>query len=158
MRAPILWTLMLVVVGNRSHAKWSARFKKCNQIKCPVNCDMSEWSGWSKCTADCEGGVQGHTRSILTKPKNGGEITLWRNHARATPCPATGIAPWHRELNGHHVPWRAMVASRSDSSTSSSQLVDSASAPRLTLLSVMSTRSAMCTSVSVTSFALPSKT
>merc|ERR1719329_718768 len=49
-----------------------ARTKKCNQIKCPVDCLMSEWSGWSKCTADCEGGVRSHTRSLLTKPKNGG--------------------------------------------------------------------------------------
>jgi len=48
------------------------RTKKCNQIKCPVNCVMSEWSGWSKCTAECEGGVRSHTRSLLVKPKNGG--------------------------------------------------------------------------------------
>jgi hypothetical protein len=47
--------------------------KKCNQMKCPVDCVLSEWSGWSKCTKDCEGGVQGKTRSILTKAKNGGE-------------------------------------------------------------------------------------
>jgi len=45
---------------------------KCNQIKCPINCEMSIWSGFSKCTKDCEGGVQGRTRSILTKTKNGG--------------------------------------------------------------------------------------
>jgi len=49
-----------------------SRTKKCNQKKCPVDCVMSEWSGWSKCTADCEGGVRSHTRSLLTKPKNGG--------------------------------------------------------------------------------------
>jgi len=49
-----------------------SRTKKCNQKKCPVDCVMSEWSGWSKCTADCEGGVRSKTRSILTKPKNGG--------------------------------------------------------------------------------------
>jgi hypothetical protein len=49
-----------------------SRTKKCNQIKCPVDCMMSEWSGWSKCTADCEGGVRSHTRSLLVKPKNGG--------------------------------------------------------------------------------------
>jgi len=48
------------------------RTKKCNQKKCPVNCGMSEWSGWSKCTADCEGGVRSHTRSLMVKPKNGG--------------------------------------------------------------------------------------
>merc|ERR1719152_403759 len=45
---------------------------KCNQKKCPVDCVMSEWSGWSKCTAECEGGVRSHTRSLLVKPKNGG--------------------------------------------------------------------------------------
>jgi len=49
-----------------------SRTKKCNQKKCPVNCVMSEWSGWSKCTADCEGGVRSHTRSLMVKPKNGG--------------------------------------------------------------------------------------
>jgi len=48
------------------------RTKKCNQKKCAVDCEMSEWSGWSKCTADCEGGVRGRTRSLIVKPKNGG--------------------------------------------------------------------------------------
>merc|ERR1719356_1717848 len=47
--------------------------KKCNQFKCPVDCVLSEWSGFSKCTKDCEGGVQGKTRSLMTKAKNGGE-------------------------------------------------------------------------------------
>jgi len=76
-----------------------ARFKKCNQLKCPVNCDMSEWSGWSKCTADCEGGVQGHTRSILAKPKNGGEMCNTVEESR--PCNTMScdrdctLAPWN---------------------------------------------------------------
>jgi len=47
--------------------------QKCNQIKCPVDCLMSRWSGWSKCSKDCEGGVEERTRSILTKTKNGGK-------------------------------------------------------------------------------------
>jgi len=51
----------------------SEKFKRCGQYKCPVNCAMSMWSGWSKCTAECEGGLQGHTRDIRMKPKNGGE-------------------------------------------------------------------------------------
>jgi len=46
--------------------------KKCNQIKCPVNCAMSEWSGFSGCSKECGGGTQGKTRAVLTKPKNGG--------------------------------------------------------------------------------------
>merc|ERR1719217_1467830 len=49
-----------------------SRKRKCNQFKCPVDCVMSKWSGWSKCSKDCEGGSKGRTRSILTKPKNGG--------------------------------------------------------------------------------------
>merc|ERR1719181_2320791 len=49
-----------------------ARQKKCKQIKCPIDCVESEWSGWSKCTKECEGGVTVRTRSVLTKAKNGG--------------------------------------------------------------------------------------
>merc|ERR1719316_1719662 len=48
------------------------RARKCNQFKCPVDCRQSKWSGWTKCTRDCEGGTRGRTRSIITKPKNGG--------------------------------------------------------------------------------------
>jgi len=49
------------------------KYIRCGQYKCPIDCLQSRWSGWSKCTADCEGGLQSHTRSILVKPKNGGE-------------------------------------------------------------------------------------
>merc|ERR1719162_1398198 len=45
---------------------------KCNQFKCPVDCMMSRWSGWTKCSKDCEGGIEQRTRSILIKPKHGG--------------------------------------------------------------------------------------
>jgi hypothetical protein len=49
------------------------RAKKCKQQKCPVDCVESQWSGWSKCTKDCEGGIRVRTRSVLTKAKNGGK-------------------------------------------------------------------------------------
>jgi len=50
----------------------NTRNKRCGQYKCPIDCHMSSWSGWSKCTAECEGGLQSQTRNIMTKPKNGG--------------------------------------------------------------------------------------
>merc|ERR1719284_330219 len=46
--------------------------KKCGQRKCPIDCELSAWSGWSSCTADCEGGVKSRTRSVLVKPDHGG--------------------------------------------------------------------------------------
>ena len=60
------------------------RTKKCNQKKCAVDCEMSEWSGWSKCTAECEGGVKAHTRSLLVKPENGG--ISCNTNSESEPC------------------------------------------------------------------------
>jgi hypothetical protein len=74
------------------------RNKKCNQFKCPVDCHLSTWSGWSKCTADCEGGVQAHTRSVLMKPRNGGQTCNTVEESR--PCNTQScdrdctLAPW----------------------------------------------------------------
>merc|ERR1719460_1196569 len=59
------------------------RKRKCNQFKCPVDCVMSKWSGWSKCSKACEGGTEGRTRSILTKPKNGGMSCNTAQESRA---------------------------------------------------------------------------
>merc|ERR550514_512403 len=61
-----------------------ARKRKCNQAKCPVNCGQSRWSRWSKCSKDCEGGVQGRTRSVLVQPKNGGRSC--NTAAESRPC------------------------------------------------------------------------
>jgi len=78
-----------------------SRNKKCNQKKCPIDCEMSEWSGWSKCTADCEGGVRSRTRSLIVKPKNGGTACNTASETEACntgscdrDCTLTPWTPW----------------------------------------------------------------
>merc|ERR1719281_557927 len=61
-----------------------SRQRKCNQAKCPVSCRQSKWSGWSKCSKECEGGAQSRTRSILVQPKNGGSAC--NVAAESRPC------------------------------------------------------------------------
>merc|ERR1719311_1726821 len=36
--------------------------KKCNLQPCPVDCKLEAWTGWSKCSAECGGGVQQRLR------------------------------------------------------------------------------------------------
>lgn len=63
----------------------------CNQVRCPVDCQMSEWSGWSECTRRCDGGVRQRTRSVLHQPRNGGEAC--DAPAETQPCGTGACTP-----------------------------------------------------------------
>jgi len=71
---------------------------KCSQYHCPVNCQMSEWSDFSSCSKECGGGAQGKTRSVLTKPKNGGtecDATLEERPCNTGSCDRDcTLMPW----------------------------------------------------------------
>merc|ERR1719272_2501271 len=42
-----------------------SRSVSCNEGSlCPVDCKMSEWTGWAKCSRKCGGGEQYRTRSV----------------------------------------------------------------------------------------------
>merc|ERR1719183_1549474 len=47
--------------------------KSCNNHPCPVDCELEAWSGWSKCSADCGGGVQQRLREVKVAMKYGGK-------------------------------------------------------------------------------------
>merc|ERR1719160_1630455 len=44
----------------------------CNDVPCPIDCEVETWSGWSTCSADCGGGVKQRVRSVITTPQHGG--------------------------------------------------------------------------------------
>jgi Spondin-like TSP1 domain/Thrombospondin type 1 domain len=46
--------------------------RECNTQACGRDCQLSEWSAWSSCSAECGPGQQTKTRSILAQPANGG--------------------------------------------------------------------------------------
>jgi len=46
--------------------------KKCNLDPCPVDCELESWSDYSKCSAQCGGGVKQRLRDVRVAMRNGG--------------------------------------------------------------------------------------
>merc|ERR1719160_1653094 len=47
--------------------------RSCNNQPCPVDCQLKTWSGWSKCSAECGGGVQQRLREGKRAMAHGGK-------------------------------------------------------------------------------------
>merc|ERR1719487_2774640 len=63
-----------------------AAMRSCNNHPCPVDCKLSTWSGWSKCSADCGGGVQQRLREVKQAMKYNGKPCAETSETR--PCHA----------------------------------------------------------------------
>jgi len=50
-----------------------AAMRSCNNQPCPVDCRLQTWSGWSKCSAKCGGGVQQRLREVKQAMKYDGK-------------------------------------------------------------------------------------
>lgn len=46
----------------------------CGDRPCPVDCVMSQWSSWGRCSRDCGGGMQRKSREVLTIGNFGGKM------------------------------------------------------------------------------------
>merc|ERR1719478_1616136 len=50
-----------------------AAIKGCNHQPCPVDCQLHQWGGWSKCSAKCGGGVTQRLRDVKMAMKYNGK-------------------------------------------------------------------------------------
>jgi hypothetical protein len=58
--------------GEKCDSKSMKISKSCNDQKCPINCGVSPWGAFGKCSTSCGEGVKARTRTILSKPEHGG--------------------------------------------------------------------------------------
>merc|ERR1719162_2015143 len=75
-----------------------AAMRSCNNHPCGIDCKLSTWSGWSKCSAECGGGVTQRLREVKMAMKYGGhpcgetsETTACNNQACEADC---DLSPW----------------------------------------------------------------
>jgi len=47
--------------------------KPCNEHKCPIDCKVHDWEGWSGCSSKCGGGLKERNRGVDVEPMHGGE-------------------------------------------------------------------------------------
>ena len=75
-----------------------AETRKCNTDSCPQDCEVSQFTLWSACSATCGGGTRTRTRSMLVRARFGGKacpVLLESNQCYNRACPVDCIAaPW----------------------------------------------------------------
>merc|ERR1719207_490786 len=78
-----------------------AAMKRCNMHPCPVDCHLAAWSGWSKCSSECGGGVQQRLREVKKAMRFGGkpcgatsQTRSCNNQACEADCDLTEWTKW----------------------------------------------------------------
>jgi hypothetical protein len=55
----------------------------CNVGPCPIDCVLGMWSGWSKCSSDCGGGVTQRLREVKVAPRYDGKPCSTSSESKA---------------------------------------------------------------------------
>jgi len=75
--------------------------KPCNAQACPINCGVSKWGSYTRCSAKCGFGSNMRTRKVVRKAANGGAGCPVTNDKKkcmikkcAHPCPVSKWTAW----------------------------------------------------------------
>ena len=63
----------------------------------PVDCQVSAWAPWGRCSKECDGGIVTRTRTITTQPKNNGKACpslTDTSSCNTQPCPINCVGDW----------------------------------------------------------------
>jgi semaphorin 5 len=95
------WCFTPVNVVAATKATKPAALQECNLQACPVDCQVSAWTPYTKCSASCGGGVAARTRTITTQPLHGGracpelhETKACATHSCPPPCQVSDWSAW----------------------------------------------------------------
>jgi hypothetical protein len=73
--------------------------KNCmSDFACPIDCVLSEWSGWAVCSAECGGGTQSRSKRSITAARYGGKAcgtALDSRNCNTKPCPVHCRFAWN---------------------------------------------------------------
>lgn len=80
--------------------------EQCCDDKLPVDCVWGQWSPWSACSADCDGGERTRQRMLQTPPRNGGE---WCDEGSVREVEGCSTLPCNPQspVNGKWAEWSA---------------------------------------------------
>jgi len=72
--------------------------EKCNEFPCPIDCVWTDWTAWSKCSAECGGGLQNSTRTIKVPAQHNGKecvgAGIKEQACNTKPCPVDCVGGW----------------------------------------------------------------
>ncbi len=91
--------------------------QQCNTQGCPVDCVVSDWSGWSACDKPCGGGSQTRTRKVVTEPANGGKLCPVLSESQvcnttlcsSLDCQVSAWSAWSACVNGSQTRTRTVI-------------------------------------------------